>query len=744
MNSPAEKPSLIPYLESADARFGLKLAMSKGDDSVHEKTRFPFLVMREADPLALILEASILSDAGSRIKSVFLLIQKDDYHLTRDGIWPTNNRDVDRAWQTLFSFLTTSYQDGSITILKDQVGDNDELLPWQSLFYCAHRQVFFEPSCPKCGLPLQICCDEDLLLGVGLQPYSTSLKRYLFCPNCLDTLGESDFYVYSLDDSDPAILKDQKDLISGFGQLTGEGTHHASIPCIGCADFQECYETQHLSTTRIVPISFYPFFMVVLDAPSMHVLDFLPLLSGASLNEAAAQLQGKSQQERVKLLRDFEQMNSQKSLFLFDKQEQFFLEVLYLKLSLLGEMAQIVFSGLDIFKYPDLSLSMDKIWVTTAERSGMLPALWNFKLNLMGIGGDSAQALFPRKSPLSYGLHFLGSTWFCELLANSRQDFAKIYAEIAKVLEGLSSENDCDSELASRIHDLAICSPENIFWNPDQKTLDASWATLWRRSLDLGLLLIQGGISELSVFSQTEFWQEYEQLKTDVKNFLFMPKSAGASTYPIGDNEAIHEILLNIAKKWQSTIQSVPSGAEEISADLPMEEQKILQVGADLPEDIVVKETVILSADDFREKLPPSEVEEDHVPEAIVAKPGTSQPPETPTAAPEPDEDIPETVIFAHGTPKGETSSPAESGDSDIPETVIISSKEPSAPRISSEQKRPAEADNSKLTKQSISNVPGETPVEEKPASGKEKDDDIPETVIFDPTKKRNEQQDND
>ncbi|MFB0533175.1 MAG: hypothetical protein ACETVU_05850 [Desulfatiglandales bacterium] len=735
---------MIPYLEFADARFGLKLPMSKADDSVHEKTRFPFVVIREADPLASILEASILSDAGSRIKSVFLLIQKDDYHLTKDGIWPTNNRDVHRAWQSLFSFLTTSYQDDSIVILKDQVDVNGKLLPWQSLFYCAHRQVFFEPSCPKCGLPLQICCDEDLLLGVGLQSYSTSLKRYLFCPNCIGTLGESDFYVYSLDDADPAILKDQRHLVKGFGQLARDETHNASIPCIGCADFEQCYETKELSFSRVVPLSFYPFFMMVLDAPSVHVLDFLPLLAGADINDLAAQLETKGQQGRLKLLRNFEQRNSQKPFFLFDKHERFFLEVLYLKLSLLGELAQIVFSGLDKFKYPDLSLSMDKIWVTAAEQSGMLPVLWNFKLNLMGIGGDSAQALFPRKSPPSYGLHFLGSTWFCGLLANSRQDFSRIHSEIAKVVEDLPPKDDSGPELASKIQHSAISSPENILWKPDQETVNASWATLWTRSLDLGLLLLNSSMSEISQWSQTTFWQEYEQLKTDIRKALFMPKTEAISTSPAHDNKAIHEILSNIAKKWQSTTQSVPSGAEGISADLRIKEQKILQVEADLPEDIVVKETVILSADDFREKLPPSEVEEDHVPEAIVAKPGTSQPPETPTAAPELDEDIPETVIFAHGTPKGETSSPAESAESDIPETVIISSKEPSAPRISSEQKRPAEADNSKLTKQGISKVPGETPVEEKPARGKEKDDDIPETVIFDPTKKRNEQKDND
>ncbi|UCG65626.1 MAG: hypothetical protein JSW12_00785 [Deltaproteobacteria bacterium] len=579
---------------------------------------------------------------------------------------------------------------------------------------------------------------------MDLQPYSTSLKRYLFCPNCIDALGESDFYVHSLADSDPEVVKDHKDLIRGFGQLAGLGTEHASIPCIGCAHFQECYETQHLSTTRIVPISFYPFYMMVLDAPSVHVLDFLPLLSGADVDGLAARLEAAGQRGRLKFLRDFEQSNSHKHLFLFDKHEQFFLELLYLKLSLLGEMARIAFSGLDRFAYPDLGLSMDKIWVEAIEQGNMLPALWNFKLNVMGIGGDSTQAFLTHKSSPSYALSFLGFNWFCVLLANSTQDFSKIHAEIAKVVENLPSEDDFGPELASRIRDLAISSPQNIFWNPGQKTVDTGCAALWTRSLDLGALLIQGSINEISQFPQTKFWQEYEQLRTDISKALFMPKSAGVRTSPIDDNKAIHEILLNIATKWQSTIQSVPSGAEEISADLPMEDQKIVQAVADLPEDVVIKETVILSADDFRGEPPSSEVEEDHVPETVMVKAEHAAPAETPTPDSQPAEDIPETVIFAHGTPKEETPSPAESHENDIPETVIVSPKEPSASHTDSEQKPSPEAGNAKLTEQSISNAPGETPVEKPQASAKEKDDDIPETVIFDPTKKRGEQEDGD
>jgi hypothetical protein len=733
-------PSLIHYLDSNDGEFYLKLSLNNQNGSAASQTHSPFLAIDESDPLASIFEASIVSNAGSKIKNVFLLIQKDDYHLPKEGIWPASNRDAEQAWQSLFSFLTASPEHDSIIILRDQVGDNGRLLPWQSLFYCKHRQVFFHPSCPRCGSSTQICHDEDVLSRMGLQPYSGSLKRYLFCPHCLTNKGKSDFYKHSLDGSDPEIVKGHKDLIRGFAQLARIEPEHTSIPCIGCAHFQECYETQDLSTKRIVPVCFYPFFMMALDAPSIHVYEFLPLLAGASVNDVADRLDASGQMGRLRLLRSFEAHNPQKSLFMFDKQGHFFLEVLYLKLSLLAEMARVVFSGLDRFTYPDLSLSMDKFWVTTAEQGNILPTLWGFKLNLMGIGADSTQSFPPHKSSPAYALAFLGFNWFRVLLANSRQDFSKIHAQIDSVVENLPSNDDFARELAARIRDLGISSPESIYWNPDQKTFDQSCEALWARSLDLGVRLIQASMNEASQFSETTFWQEHEELRNDISKALFMPRSEGVSTSPSDDNDAIHQILMNIAAKWKSTIASPPSGAEETPADLPMEDRKVLQALADLPEDVLIKETVILSADDFTEKLPSSEVEEDHIPETVMVKAERAAPTETPTPASQSNEDIPETVIFALGATKEETPSPVESGEKDIPETVIIAPKEPSASHNSSEERRAADAGNSRPTEQSMPKASAETPTEKTQASSKENDNEIPETVIFDPTKKGGKQ----
>jgi len=101
-----EMPSLLPYLELTDTKFRLNFSLISQDGSIPEKSPFPFLVISESDPFARLIEARFVTDAGSEIKRVFLLLQKDEYHLTRDELRPFNNQDVDQCWQKAFLFYS--------------------------------------------------------------------------------------------------------------------------------------------------------------------------------------------------------------------------------------------------------------------------------------------------------------------------------------------------------------------------------------------------------------------------------------------------------------------------------------------------------------------------------------------------------------------------------------------------------------------------------------------------------------
>jgi hypothetical protein len=732
-------PSLVRYLKPTDAKFHLELSMSKEQDSLHRGAHFPFLVVSESDPLALILEGSILSDAGTKIENVFLLIQKDEYHLPKNEFSPANNRNVDQAWQNVFSFLTAQNQNDSITVLKDQVGDGGKLLPWSPLWYCHHRQIFFQPSCPKCGFPLEMCYDDDLLAGLGLEPYSTSLKRYLFCPHCFDKQSESDFYAHSSDVADSAIVKDQQDLMRGFGHLAREGNQHADIPCLECANLQECYETEHLSVSRIATVSFYPFFMLVLPAPSLPLLDFLPVLAGAGFEDLANQLQAKGQFVREKYLRNLEQKNLQRSPFLFQKDERFFLEVLYLRLSLLGELAQIVFSGLDTFKHPDLGLSIDHVWVKVAEQSGPLPSFWNFELKLLGIGVNPVQGPFTSKLPPSYGLYFLGSVWFHVLLVNARQDASRVYREIAEVFEDYALKENAVPEGVPRRPLSEVFAPQNIFWNPDEKAVNAAWESHWVKALDLGFLLLKCSMSEVSQWSETEFWQKFEELKDAIKCALFMAEPGFVRTSPGDESTAIHEILMKIAKKWRSDSQTRPPIVEAGANTFPSKEPEIDREDAGLSEDSVTKETVVLRPEDFRDEAPSPEISDETFPETVVLKPESAEGHERPETTVQDDEDVPETIVVSRDVSQAKTRSGVESQPGDIPETVVISPQGSKARPSDSHETEASPGGGPEQGKRTALKASKDPTVKEKPSKVEDEDEDLPKTVILDPSKTRKE-----
>jgi hypothetical protein len=76
--------SLLPCLETGRGTSHLYISLSEQGASILEKTTTPFLVLDDSDPLAQLIEARFLTDAGDVLQRVFLLVQKDQYHLAGD------------------------------------------------------------------------------------------------------------------------------------------------------------------------------------------------------------------------------------------------------------------------------------------------------------------------------------------------------------------------------------------------------------------------------------------------------------------------------------------------------------------------------------------------------------------------------------------------------------------------------------------------------------------------------------
>ena len=564
---------MLPYLDSTRGTSHLKFSLATQEPSLLEKITTPFLVIDDSDPLARLMEAQFLTDAGNVLCKVFLLVQKDRYRLTEDALWPVTNTDTENAWQHAFSFFNGEGDRRQLTALSSQIDEGGKLIPLASLFFCKTRQVFFCPPCPKCGAALQQCTDDGLLSARGLQPYSRSLKRYLFCPSC-DSQGPSDFYIYELDNHDPPGLKDRWTLIKEFGLLLESAATAGEFPCHSCGKREECFGLDVSASSRIVPFSFYPFHMLIFKAMSLQAVDFLALLSGATYEEVEARLRARGEFGRLNCLRILREAGLLETLFLYDHQERFFLEVLYLKLSFLGDVARVL-STAEVLKHPDLRLSLDSIWVKLADQSGLLPSFWNFGAGLVNISGPTAQSAVIPESPSNSALYFVGLVWFYTLLVNKRHDITEVSRLLKELLSGGAPIHGRSPGTPFGSRGSPVFPPANIFWDADHHDVPDSWYRLWEKSLELGWSLWVAGIRCDPSWSLEEFLRQFAELRQEVKSALFeQPSDRYQEPYshpvpqapPVqpdrqrSDDPIIHDALVKLIAKWR-TAAEVESGS---------------------------------------------------------------------------------------------------------------------------------------------------------------------------------------
>ncbi|MBE7446413.1 MAG: hypothetical protein HS132_14705 [Planctomycetia bacterium] len=682
MNDYRKKYSLLLYLNRCQSGTYLRPSLQCQNTSILEKTPFPFLVTAESDPLARLVEAKFVTDADSEIQKVFLLVQRDQYLITRNELWPINNRDVEDAWQKAFSFYTRGNQNTPLIILSNQINEKGQLAQMSSLLFCKTKQVFFHPPCPKCGLLLQQCEDDALLTSSGLQSYSQSLKRYLFCPACCPA-SERDFYVCESDRFDPPSVKDRCALIKEFAQLPKRGCADTQFPCGECPNHQECFGADYKVLTRIAPFSFYPFYMFVFHAMSLNAQDFLSLVSGAPFDDIEAPLKTKQEFGRIHCVKAIRQNCFEKVPFLYDRDERHFLEILYLKLSFLAGLLQNFSSGNSLFLPKDLRLSLDRIWVKLAEQGGFLPFFWNFKVNYIDINRYLTETQSLPKPPASDGLFSFGLVWFYALLVNKQQNSEKVYGFLGEIMDQMDFQDEASFEKLCKEGFRTPLLPENIFWNPEGKAVNKDWHMLWERGLHLGWSLLTTAFRDHKEWSKT-FFQKIEDLREEVKCNLLSrekerplervgepqeilsrsegPKKADVRPPPkvlhkeetvntarsvMLENRAINEILMKISKKWQTGIGKEKTDANETVTLILKDLNKEFHLKKDKATREVIPETVIITPGKGKKILKTDPIQEELDQTVILSREGL-QKERSSEKAKEPQETIPETVIIAH------------------------------------------------------------------------------------------------
>jgi hypothetical protein len=663
MKHDEKSPSLHPYLEQNQPHFYLKIGLKTEDPAELEKIPFPFYLVSDSDPLIRYHEGQFVTDSGSAIQKVFLLVQRDQYLVKKDELRPILNPNIDAGWQKGFSFHSRGGKDSSLLLLANQTSKDDRLVPFQPLFFCKTRKAYFSPPCPSCGSPLEQCYDDVLLAEKGLQPYSTSLRRYLFCPSC-STQDPLYFFVYALESADPPGLRDSSALIQEFGKLVSKESPASSIPCASCERLRACYGADRLALSRIVPFSFYPFYALIFEAPSIQAADFLSLLSGATFGELEARLKSRGEPGRIACLRELNAHGVTQAPALYEDDDRNFLEVLYLKLSFLGELIQSFLAGQEISKHPDLRPSLDRIWVNLEEPSGLLPVFWNFRVRLIDLFWNPTGS--PPSPPASETFYFLGLSWFYALLVNSKQDMGRVSLSLEETMSRFSAGGSGSPSPARQESFNDTFLPENIFWNPGGKRVNPAWNSFWERSLQLGWQLLQAGWKE-PPWAAEGLRKDLEAIRQDIRKRLFSagPMEAVPAAQP-QEQEAIAGILLRILGKWRQQAETGKEGPRE-APSIPAEKKSRAEG---------VPETVILSGGKTpRESSVPSAPQRkiEEVAETVIQSPGQASRPSMQPSAPGKGKGASfrdQGQISKEKTPSPKDETPP--GDDFMQETVII------------------------------------------------------------------------
>jgi hypothetical protein len=383
----------------------------------------------------------------------------------------------------------------------------------------------------------------------------------------------------------------------------------------------------------MVPFSFYPFYMLIFEATSLNALDFLSLVSGAPFEEVEARLREKGELGRMNCLNEVRHDRLVKVPFLFDRDERYFVEVLYLKLSFLGELLRAVFaSDQDTYKHPDLRLSLDRIWVSLPEHDGLLPFFWDFNIVVMDIIRDSHEAPSFPKTPPSYGRYFLGLVWFYTLLVNRKQEVAQVYHALGDVIDNLNGDGDFSFKNIIEEDAIEAFLPENVFWRPEGKTVPKNGRILWERVLNLGWSLLETTLHEDTTWSQEAFYQQLEALKEEVKKNLFQESPRDEQYAQPSQPKAIYSILTAIMDKWRLRIEAEKEEALEktvvVSAEDFQKEAATPQIKEKEREEEMLAGTVVLSREGFQKQTGAPPVEEttrEDLAETVVLSPGGSQ-----------------------------------------------------------------------------------------------------------------------
>lgn len=514
--------TFLPYIRPKKG-IGIDFSFNREYTAHAQENQYPFIILDDANPLVKLVRANLLTDTGAVIQKVAVLLQKDNYSFRERPLHPLTNDNIDKAWGYSFSFYRARYPNSVPLLLDNQLDGNGLLKSFLPMLYCRHRNRYFDMVCPRCGQPLELCKDDDMLVESGLERYSRSSKRYLFCNRCISESGTAkEFYVFRRISFDPSFIKDRSDIIQEYSYMALDARPNDNIPCSKCTEKIVCFGTNQKARLRIMFFSFYPFYALVFPSVTLSVLDFSLILSKASPEDIANQLRENGNEERARNLDDMKENNH--NLFHFINGPQVFLEVLYLKLTLLAAIFQNTPDG-NCFGHPDLTFSGNEMWVKIADQASLLPSLWTFTVQPLALFENQAETDLPVPPGAKSNLLHMALAWYNVLIGNNNKTSAEI-VDVIKKYTGNLAPLPSESRGAHVRGPLDLLfPPTDIFWNYNPSIhgdcINGQHSSFWQKGLELGTLLLKAALYNDSSWSKQKFHAELEMLRSQIHTTLF-------------------------------------------------------------------------------------------------------------------------------------------------------------------------------------------------------------------------------
>ncbi len=574
-------PSLLRYLKRESQCAHLSMTLFSSDQDSLESVPFPFILLLDRDPFSSLLDAQFATDSGSPLKDVMVLIQKDNYRLPRDYPPQISNSLVEEEWRRAFTRLTTHGNFHPLITLSDQISDEGTLLPFAPLFFCKTKRRFFHPPCPSCGTPLSLCRDDSVLERAGLPKYSTSVHRYLVCSSCMGTGHDGTFYTLELASYDPPSVRDRSRLIWDFSRLLINPDASSEFPCAVCQENSSCYDAEFKALSRITPLSFYPFYLLIFESAPLKASDFLALVSGASWDDMEHKLRGKGALGRLRHLANFREESEGRSSFLFREDDRFFLEALYLKLTFLAQLADRTFRALGEPKQASAPVvSVEQTWIKLTGKNSHLPYFWNFELRSIDVTGSLSESPVFRHLPSGTSLYSFGLAWFQSLLANSRQSPAEVIQAVRESVEREAAFDGKGQSETPNNRETPVFHPHNLLWAPKEGEVPRAWQQFWDEAMNLGWTLVRWGLERHTENEGRAFLERLRSLRRNIVGELFTAKPTVLRPEKSLEDRAIVGVLTRIQERWK-TKQAPPSQTAEsgtIPAGIPQtaEEETVL------------------------------------------------------------------------------------------------------------------------------------------------------------------------